>query len=212
MKVLFKVADYCVDIQDVTVKVALWDTSARCCEPAFTPAEQAYIDEHKDDALLSLLNEKAARKLLGAFLSDTAAYALTDSDEGGVRGFCCDDIEVRSIPSEDFICGISEPEKLKEFAKELKKYASEDAVSLLKNAGVYGKTVNEQMLASPVNVMGGVSQAFAIMANEPAVTMYAAVFSDWDFGGYIKCWPDDEELNTILTNPSDYAVAEVVFK
>lgn len=211
MKVLFKLNEY-TDIQAVPVKVAMWEVDAHCCTPAFTPDEQAYIDAHADDVLLSLSNEDAAKKLLGAFLMDSAALALTDCDEGGVRGFASNDIEVRRVPGGDFICGASEPEKLKEFAVNLRKSAKEDAAAMLKTAGVYDKVVDEQMLESPVNVMGDASQAFAIMANEPAITMYAGIYSDWIFGGYMKCWPDDEELSEILANPSNYAVAEVTFK
>lgn len=210
MKVLFKIDGY-TDIQAVPVKMAMWEVNAHYCEPAFTPDEQAYIDAHANDILLTLRSEKAAKKLLGAFLSDTAALVMTN-DEGGVRGFASDDIEVRRVIDGDYICGTTDPEKLKEFAANLRKYAKEDVAAMLKTARVYGKVVDEQMLEFPANIMGNVSQAFAIMANEPATTMYAGVFSDWMFGGYVKCWPDDAELSEILASPSDYAVAEVTFK
>ena len=210
MKVLFKMSDYTEE--ELSVQKALTElieTTRMSC-PQFEDREFLY--EHRNDMLLDVLENASGKTLAGSYLSDLAAYVLRNEDDGSIRGFSSDDIEVRPIATNEFIWGAHEPEKLKEFAQKLKLSAKEDALFLLKNADVLGRTIDEQMLEHPVNEMGNISQAFAIMANEPVITMYAGIFSDWDFGGYMKCWPDDTELSKILANPRDYAVAEVVFK
>lgn len=210
MKVLFKVSDY--SEEELSVQKALTElieTTRMSC-PQFE--DRQFLYEHRNDNLLNVLENASGKTLAGSYLSNLAAYALRNDDDGSVNGFSSGDIEVRPIATNEFIWGAYEPEKLKEFAQKLKSFAKEDALFLLKNAGVFGRAIDEQMLERPVNEMGNISQAFAIMANEPVISMYAGIFSDWDFGGYMKCWPDDAELSKILENPGDYAVAEVIFK
>lgn len=199
MKVLFKISDYVEEKLLVGEALTKLTGAARMSCPQFE--NEHFLSEHQNDRLTEVLENASGKTLAGTYLSDLAAYVLRSGD-----------IEVRPIVTNEFIWGAYEPEKLKRFAQGLKKSAKEDALLLLKNAGVFGQTIDAQMLEHSINKMGNVSQAFAIMANEPVISMYAGIFSDWDFGGYMKCWPDDAELSKILENPSDYAVAEVVFK
>lgn len=212
MKVLFKSSDY-EDLQAVSVENALWQLQSNYCEPAFTAEEREFIAKHANDSLFSLLGESAAQKLAGAYLSDLAAHAIQDADDGGVRGFPCNDVDVQGMVTDEFICGNRDPEKLKEFARELKESAFQDAAFLLKDAGILGETISMEMLKKvPINKMGSANIAFGIMANEPFTTMYAGIYSDMDYGGYMKCWPEEGELEKILEEPELYSVAEVVFK
>lgn len=210
MKVLFKISDYVEEevLVEQAIDELLESTRISCLQFENDP----FISEHQKDSLGEILENAAGKTLTGTYLSNLAAYVLCDDEKGDVRGFSSRDIEVRPIVTNEFILGSCEPEKLKGFANGLKNCATEDALFLLKQAGACGQTINAQMLKRPTNEMGNISQAFAIMANEPTISMYAGIFSDWDFGGYMKCWPDDTELTKILANPSDYAVAEVVFK
>ena len=171
MKVLFKMSDYTEE--ELSVQKALTElieTTRMSC-PQFEDREFLY--EHRNDMLLDVLENASGKTLAGSYLSDLAAYVLRNEDDGSIRGFSSDDIEVRPIATNEFIWGAHEPEKLKEFAQKLKLSAKEDALFLLKNADVLGRTIDEQMLERPVNEMGNISQAFAIMANEPVITMYA---------------------------------------
>lgn len=211
MKVLFKSADYGA-IEEVSVADALWKVQANHCEPSFTQKEKAFLTEHADKPVFSLLDATAARKLAGSYLSDLAVSAITDADDGCVRGFSDSDIEVRRIATDEFVWGASEPKKLASFARNLKRSAKGDAIFLLRNAGLFNNSINAQMLERPVNEVRSASDAFAIMANEPLPTMYAGIYSSFEFGGYMKCWPDENELQKILDNPEEYAVVEVIFK
>ena len=212
MNVLFKANDY-AKLEEMTVGEVYYNVlMARAVSLHLTDNDEQFISEHQDANITSFPDNNTVKTLVGTFLSLLGEYAVRGDEGEGVRGFAANDIEVRALTTKEYILGVTNPGELIRFARGLQQSAKQDALIMLKNADVLNAVVNEEMLTLPVNKMGQASQAFAIVANEPCVTMTEAIYSDFTYGGYMKCWPDEKELNAIASNPQEYAVAEIVFR
>lgn len=211
MKVLFKVSNY-TELEGKTIGEIYDELMAESTPLYLSDSGEQFLAEHRDAAITAFPYTEAVKTTVGTFLSSLGEYAVRGDEGEGVRGFTANDIEVRALTTKEYILGAANPEELVRFARGLQQSAKLDALYMLKNANVLNTVVNEKMLTLPVNTMGCASQAFAIMANEPCITMAQAIYSDFEYGGYMKCWPDEKELDAIISNPQAYAVAEIVFK
>ena len=91
----------------------------------------------------------------------------------------------------------------------LRKSAKNQAEEVLKEAGLWGKTIDKEMVGGYIPQMDKVRQAFTVLSNKPIAWVSGGFLDESD--KYVRCWPQEKQLQLILDEPEMYAIADVEF-
>ena len=213
MKLLFRVADY-VNLSIYTVKDARRAIRIMQCTqskevPDFVDDNKyEFLAKHANDILLNISGFQFSEKLIGTCISNLAVFAYEEkgSDRTVFKDAYC---KVFSNVTENYVVGCKSPEKIKEFALGLRKSAKNQAEEVLKEAGLWGKTIDKEMVGGYIPQMDKVRQAFTVLSNKPIAWVSGGFLDESD--KYVRCWPQEKQLQLLLDEPEMYAIADVEF-
>lgn len=213
MKLLFRVADY-VNLSTYTVNDARRIIRLMQCfqskeVPDFIDDEKyEFLARHARDVLLNISGFQFTEKLIGTCLSNLAVLAYDDKKKD-LEVFKDSYCNVTSNETEFYVLGRKSPEKIGEFALSLRKSAQMQAEEALKEAGLWGRVIDKDVVNGYVPQMEKARQAFSVMSNKPVAWVNRTFFDKSD--KYVRCWPGEKQLQQILNEPEMYAIVEVDF-